>query len=169
MDCRTTRLHHSTYCVCVHVAAAPFLHHFLQISTMQQQPIPTITSRLEILSVLAQANDLSSFGHHTSGAKELADYLKPVWSSKRRRRRLLLEQNLLHRLTAAVTRALQLIGQGQNLEQVADDTLQSIALLCGDTVKCIHWVCMNDQREAAGMPAVIGEWCWQGSVQHSSL
>lgn len=123
------------------------------------QQTPTISSRLEVLTVLTHADELPAFGCHRSSVQLLAEYLADATSSQQRRRMLLLEHSLLPRLSAAVTNALRLIGQGPGLAETTIHTLESIYLLC------IH---ANDfmvnTHEAAGLKlqpllaAVSGEW-----------
>lgn len=100
-----------------------------------QQPTPTIGSKLEVLSVLAQSNTLYAFGRQNSNVKLLGDYLEASLgsASQQRRRMLLREHNLLHRLSAAVGKALQLIAQGPGLAEATDDAICSICMLCSST------------------------------------
>lgn len=119
----------------------------------------TITSRLEVLNVLAHASELSVFGCKQSTLQELVDYLKAAFSSQHCRHSLLMEHNLLHRLAEALAKALQLIGRGTGLDHVTSDTLESIWLLGNQTC---HWIA-HTQKEAAGMAAAVmaavcGEW-----------
>lgn len=117
------------------------------------QQTARFSSRLEVLSVLSHANELSSYRCHINSLELLIADLSSARSSQQRWRRLLSEHNLLYRLSATVANALQLIGQRTGLDQAADDVLQIMYMLCYETSKCI----IDKQEAAAGMAAVHGE------------
>lgn len=117
---------------------------------MQQRP--TILS-LEVLDVLANADELSVFECHNSSVCRLSGYIEADSSGQQHRRRLLLEHNLLYRLSAAVAKALELIGQGTGLDQATSGVLSSILVLGAYAHEWAH------TAEAAGtrMRAADGE------------
>lgn len=152
--CRSTICSVVTYCTCVFSCCA-----ILPISmTHQQQPAPTITSKLEVLGALARATELSTFGCHNSSVQLLVDYILDAGSNKQRRRMLLLEHNLLYQLSAAAAKALQLIGQASGLAQATDDTLATTELLCASTRA---WI-VEVPEAATGVSAATGEYRLQG-------
>lgn len=141
--------------------------------THQQQPTATNSSRLQVLSVLANADDLSAFGRHYSSVKLLVDFLnakdlktadakeQSAWSQTRLHN-LLSEHSLLHRLSAAVAKGMQLMGQEPALDEATNATLHIIFLLCIETDRCL----VNARKDAAGIAAASGEWFSQGRRQH---
>lgn len=127
-----------------------------------QQPTPTICSRLKVLSVLADATELSAFDRRYSSVKMLAEYLDDALSSQQRQHMLLLEHNLLSQLLAAAAKALQLMGQEPGFAEATDDALDSIFSLLLSTSE---WITCTQQAvgSAAGMGAIYGEWWRRGA------
>lgn len=132
-------------------------------NTMQNAAM--ITSRLELLSLLANASELSAFGRHLNGIRKLNDCLKAALNSLQHQPKLQLKHNLLQQLSAAVSKALQLIAQGTGVAEASDETLCSISLLC---LRTSEWLVHTRQHSSgtSGTDAVPGEWHLQDCAAH---